>query len=245
MPLQPQDHVQKSGVLGAPIGYVWNSQLASELYAEKDQNPQLYDAIDQATLKAKMSLGVAIAEWIVWRFTGHADLADATLRIEAAWAGAIEPIYARDLSCEMTHDDDQFPVEGALELALCVLGETSDRYRDGSLYLAEPVVTLATLAAYLVPDKQVFLDWLSPAVARLVQAFPQTKDFDRVSRAYDTSLENPVPRELFDPSFAYDNAAATVAIRRFLQSLDPRCNAYLRSADEMRADGFTGTPYSL
>jgi len=242
MSLQPSAIVQSSGVIGAPIGYTWNADLALELYAQKDQNPRLYQAIDQANFKAKMSLGVAVAEWIVWRFTGHADLTDAINRIEAAWASAVNPVYARDLSARMPHHDD--PIEGALEMALAVLGQTNARYRKGSIYLAEPVVKLATLAVHIMPDKDVFQDWLSSAVRALAQAFPRATDYDRASGVYDASHEKPVPQEFFDPSFRYDDNAAAAAIRQFLQSLDPQRNPYLRSADEMRAAGFTGTPYS-
>ena len=245
MTLQPPEFVRNSGVVGAPVGYPWNSDLALQLYAEKDQNPRLYAAVDQTNFKAKMSLGVAVAEWIVWRFAGHLDLTDAIDRIEAAWASAVDPIYARDLSCDMDHDDDQFPVEGALELALCVLGESNARYSKGSIYLAEPVVKLASLAAHLLPDKDIFHAWLSPMVRRLAQTFPRTSDYDRVSRKYDASHEIPVPREFFNPSFGYDADAATVAIRNFLQTLDPNRNPYLRSADEIKADGFTGAPYGI
>jgi hypothetical protein len=172
------------------------------------------------------------------------DLVDAIDRIEAAWAGAIDPAYMRDLDADMTHDDDQFPVEGAFELALCLLGETSAEYGEGSIYLAESVVKLATLAAHVLPDKDIFQAWLSPTVRRLAQIFPRTADYDRSSGIYDASHEKPVPREFFDPSFHYDDAAAAAAIRQFLKSLDPRRNPYLSSADEMKAAGFAGTPYN-
>jgi len=243
MTLHPPSFVQSSGIVGAPIGYTWNADLALDLYGQKDQNPRLYLAIDQASYKAKMSLAVAIAEVIVWRFSGHVDLTDATNRVEAGWASAVDAAYARDLDAEMTHDDDQFPIEGALELALCVLGEANSAYRTGSIYLAEPVVKLATLAAHILPDKDVFQGWLSSAVRALAQAFPRTTDYDRASGVYDASHEKPVPREFFDPPFRYDDNAAAAAIRQFLQSLDPQRNPHLRSADEMRAAGFTGTPY--
>ncbi len=245
MSLKAPGFVNIAGVVGAPLGYPWNSDLALRLYAAKDENPRLYAAIDHANYKAKMSLGVAIAEWIVWRFAGHTDLTDAVYRIEAAWANAIVPLYAGDLTCRMTHDDDKFPVEGALELGLCVLGETNASFCEGSIYLAEPVVKLATVAAQVLPDKDIFSDWLSSTIRRLAQTFPKTTDYDSASGTYDASLEKPVPREFFDQAFTYDDAAATAVIQEFLRTLDPKRNPFLRSADEMNAAGFKGIPYQV
>ncbi len=143
----PPAYIVYAEAAGGRIEYAWNNDIALELYAAKDQNVALYRRIDDASACAKMSLGVAIAEWIVWRFRGHLDLTDALERIEAAWAGAVDPAWVRTLDGEMTHDDDSFPMEGALELGLAVLGETFARYEnvERRRYLAEPVVKLATV----------------------------------------------------------------------------------------------------
>jgi hypothetical protein len=187
---QPPEYIVYAEAVGAPIEYAWNADIALELYAEKDQNIPLYRRIDDASACAKMSLGVAVAEWIVWRFRGHVDLTDALHRIEAAWAGAADPAWVRTLDCRMTHDDDLFPIEGALELGLTVLGQTFNRYAnaDRRIYVAEPVVKLATVAAHLVPIRELFDQWLDDVSTRIVNAFPRA----------DPERGKPVPRSFFD-----------------------------------------------
>jgi hypothetical protein len=245
MPLKPPKYIETSGIIGAPIKYQWNSDLGLKFFAAKDLNIRMHDAINASNFKAKMGLAIAISEWIIWRFDGHANLNDAHNRIEAAWASVIDPLYSKELSLQMTKDDNVAPVEGPLELALCLLGKIHGRYCKGNIYLAAPIVNLAMLARHLMPDKKAFDSWLSTALRRAAQVFPRGVTYDRKTGTYDASHEKPVPREFFDPNWVYTEAAAEAALRAFLQTLDPKQNPYLRTPEEMKAAGFKGTPYSL
>src|SRR5205823_13515194 len=118
MPRQAPTYIASAGVIGAPIKYKWNSDIGLGFYDSEVENMKLYEAIDASNFKAKMAIAVAITEWIVWRFDGHTNLTDAHLRVEAAWASAIDPAYTKDLMLQMTQDDDVAQVEGPLELAL-------------------------------------------------------------------------------------------------------------------------------
>ena len=247
MPRPAPKYVKESSIAGAPVGYKWNNDVAMKLHAGRDQNIRLYHAVDDASFKAKMSLGVAIAEWNVWRFEGHLPIEDGLLRLEAAWACAIDPLYAKDLRFKLTPSvhEKADPVAGPFEIALAALGVTYARFTKGSIHIAEPVVRQATLATHLIPGKNVFSDWLSAAVRKTVETFPRNATYDTDSELYDASHETPVPREFFENGFAYSGEAATAALREFLRSLDPTRNPYLRSAEELRAEGFKGTPYTL
>ena len=247
MALKAPSYIVGAGtIIGAPIKYRWNNDVALELYAAKDQNIKLYRAIDEANFKAKMSFGAAITEWVIWRLTGYVDLTDAFHRIEAAWASAIDPLYVKTLYFKLSrgiHDTE--PAKGPLEIGLALLGEINGRYTSGSIYLAAPVVNQAMLARHVMPQKKVFEDWLSDTIRRLASIFPRGVKYDRKTGTYNASHEKPVPRESFEPQFTYTDVAAEKAVSDFLKGLDFKQNPYLRSPEEMKALGFSGTPYTL
>jgi hypothetical protein len=243
MPRQAPTYIVSAGVIGAPIKYKWNSDIGLGFYDSEVENIKLYEAIDASNFKAKMAIAVAITEWIVWRFDGHTNLSDAHLRVEAAWASAIDPAYAKDLTLQMTKDDDTAPVEGPLELALCLLGEIDALYANGNIFLASRIVYPARLARHLMPTKKVYDDWLSATLRRTAQIFPRGPKYDRKTPTYDASHEKPVPREFFDSALKYSQTASDAALNTFLQTLDPKQNPYLHTPQEMKAKGFKGTPY--
>jgi hypothetical protein len=244
MPRATPSYVTAASIVGAPVSYKWSNDLGLKFIAAKDQNARLYEALDEASFKAKMSLGVAITEWTVWRFKGHVPIEDALLRLEAAWACAIDPRYAKSLRFKLTQTGAD-PLLGPFEIALDVLGSICDRFTKGSIYLAEPVVRQATLAKHVIPGKNVFSDWLSAGVRKAATTFPRNAKYDRKSGVFDASLEPPVPGEFFEPDFVYSEETTRAMLQAFLKSLDPEKNPYLRSPEELRQMGFTGTPYTF
>lgn len=256
--LEIPEYIKKGGVVGGPIKHKWSEDIALHHYGAKDQNVKLYRSIDEANFKAKMALGVAVSEWIIWRFDGLADLKDAHQRVEAAWADAVHPTYAKDLRFKLVREPvfGQDPaVDGPLKLALNFLGDIDAHYATGNIYLAAPIVKQAMLAKDVVGNRKLFEDWLKTVVERAAKTFPSTKEYNdlyqkilyhpEVTEKYDPSGETPIPREFFDPDFEYDEESAQVLLGKFLASLDYKKNLYLNSPEEMNAKGFQGTPYSL
>ena len=54
-----------------------------------------------------------------------------------------------------------------------------------------------------------------------------------------------MPIEVFDPEFVWHPELAAELIDRFLGTLAPQRNPFLRTPAEMLDDGFRGTPYRL
>ncbi|MCI3953281.1 MAG: hypothetical protein K0R53_2780 [Burkholderiales bacterium] len=226
MTISIPNHIATANVAGAPVKYKWNNDIGLKLFASKDQNIRLYDAVDQADFRSKMGLGIAITEWIVWRLSGLADVLDALKRIEAAWATIARPGLAGGLQYTMNLDDDQEPVGGPLELALCNLGQLARRYEAGSVYLAEIVVKQAMLARHLLPDKKAFDAWLSEVLRAMAAKRPRTTAYDEDTGVYDFSQEAPVTRSFYSTDFQPSQDPARTQ-EEFLNSLDPMENPYL------------------
>jgi len=241
MTLQCPDYIRNSGVVGAPLSFEWNDDIALDHLGSKDENPRLYRAIDECSFKAKVAINALVVEWILWRFVGQTEISDGLLRAEAAWAAVIHPLYARRLAFKLNNGRD--PARGVVEMALAVLDRAQIRNTKGSIHLAEMVVKEAMLARRVAPDTKAFDAWVSDVVRRTVSVFPRSGPYDRTTEVYDAAHEKPVPRQFFDPSFQYSGAAVDQALRDFLKGLDPGANPYLRTADEIRAEGFPGTPY--
>jgi hypothetical protein len=241
-------HLEGTNIENAPINYEWSNEIGLRLYGGKDQNVKLYKAIDSCSFKARMALGVALSEWGVYRLRNYISIEDAQNRLEAAWASAVNPIYAKSLRYKLSRSADlrNPEIQAPLELALCLLGETHAHYATGSLILAEPVVKQAMLARYVNEKKSVFEEWLSNSVRRATEVFPrQSVEDDKSSEKYDASHEVPVPREFFEPGFIYTPEAGKRALQEFLKTLDYTKNPYLRSLGELKEKGFQGTPYGL
>jgi hypothetical protein len=243
MPITVPSYIASASVVGAPIKYKWNGDIAMEI--GDAENDRLYDAIDSVNFKAKFAVGVVLTEWIVWRLQGHADIADALLRVEAAWAGVAHPAYMRGLEFEGDADDDTEKAQAPLEFAMANLGDIAADYAGGDIYLAESVLRQALLARHLMPDKKAFETWLTTTLKAAVKLVPRGDEYDEDSEHYDASDEDPVPREFFEPGFKYTPAAARKAVGDYLQSLDPAANPYLQQAKQLAKGGFSGTPYKL
>ncbi|MGD9853094.1 MAG: hypothetical protein AB7T38_17745 [Nitrospirales bacterium] len=239
-------YILSQKIFEAPIKYKWNNEFALRFYAAKDQNVRLYEAIDLSNFKAKMALGIAITEWIIWRFKNYLDLEDADMRIEAAWSGVIDPIYVKTLEINLSpeiHDSEL--VKGPYEIGLKILRHINARYTKGDIYLAEYVVNQSMLARHIMPDKEIFSDWLTDTVKKTSTVFPRETEYDEETGIYDATHEKPVPREFFDPSFVYTEETAQRVLKDFLQTLNPKENPYLNSPEEMKKQGFKGKPYTL
>ena len=235
------------GIIDAPVRYRWSNSIACRF--EETVNSKLLHAVDLINYRSKMAIGALVSELIMWRFEGLTDIDDGMKKSEAAWACAIDPLYSKDLNYCFTDDHyihDKDPVFGAIEIALSQLETIQKRYAQGGIYLTASVTILILVARHVFPKKTEFSSWLSDTLQHTENYFKRgmsEKDFYSL-KSYDYSHEKPCFREFFEPDFVYTDENARDAINRFLQSLDPNENPYLRTPDEMKAVGFSGVPYT-
>jgi hypothetical protein len=226
MPLTPLPHIKAAGIIGAPIQYRWDRAIGLKLYADKDQNPRLYTAVDKVDFRAKMGIGMAITEWVVWRLSAQTDVTDALLRVEAGWATLARPHLAPKLRYKLTADHEADPVLRPLEQAFTNLGALAHRYATGDIYLAEIIVRQATLARHIAPSPPAYDQWLSELLRTAAAARPRGDEYDEDDEVFDYAHEAPVARDAFGSIF--DPALASAAHQdAFLQTLDTAANPYL------------------
>ena len=249
MKIQPSEYVKKLDVIDAPIAHKWNVEIACQF--SRKENIKLTDAIDKCSYKAKMAIGALLSEIIAWRFSKHTETKDAFQRIEAAWCCAIDPYYAKEIDFDFSTIDgksiqNSLPHQGALEMSLEHLFVIHMRYAHQDVYLAAAVAVQALMAQHITPKKKAFSAWFSDTLRKTADIFPRRIDEDDFYEldSYDCSHEPPCFREFFEPNFEYTEKSVSEAINRFLQSLKPNDNPYLRSPEEMKAAGFPGTPYT-
>lgn len=240
-------YIESSKIVGSPIDYKWDAEIAADLM--ECENKKLQTAVEKSTFKAGFAIGIAITEWIIWRFEGHAELGDAHNRIEAAWAGVIDPAYVNSLEKELPEDediDDKEIVGAPLVATLYKLGEIFSDYTTLNETAPERIVTQAMLARQLIPAKKAFEQWLSASLRRAAEVFPmELSHYNSDTEEYDATYEKPVPRGFFELNSVWTDNASKKALNEFLKSLNPKQNPYLRSAAEMKSSGFKGTPYAL
>jgi hypothetical protein len=96
-------------------------------------------------------------------------------------------------------------------------------------------LAMALLARHVTPKKAGFDKWLTASLSKAKAHYPATNA--------PVDDEAPVPPDFFDPDFEWSEEAVAASQARFLATLSPSRNPYLRNAAEMKADGFTGEPY--
>lgn len=224
-------YITDAGIATKVARYPWDEWKCHDYYRFTDD--AMFKRLDRLTNKANVSFCVAIGEWIRERFSPMDP--DPTLGefLEAAWAGAIQPEY-----CEYSEtDDDEWrgPIRGPMALTLTVVNDVLfGLVSDPDA--AERVCWLYNLASHVLPDTRAFTEWFEACALRLERFH---------SKAVDTSDEeedlfadlpwqgSPVPREAFDPAFAYSPAAAPALLDAFLRSLKPEASPFLREPEEL------------
>jgi hypothetical protein len=228
--------------LAAPIDYEWNRNIASSFQENPaDEHPKLYDALHLISLRAAYALGVACSEWAVARLQAHADVSDAVLRIQAAWAANIDYRYADLPKPELP------PRTGVPDPIGAPLWMTKQFLTYDYQFLVKThqgvankgirgtALRFALLAQHVAGKASGFDDWLTASLRRAAAIYPAVE--------VPIDQERPVPRDFFDPDFTWSEEAVAASQARLLSELDPAVNPYLRSPEQMRADGFEGDPY--
>lgn len=247
--LQTPNDIMESNCIGAPVSFIWDEEISSQFAFDKELNVRMAKAFDKTNYRTNITLTVCIFEWFVRRFEGVLDLTDAYLRLEAAWACAINPYYFNAVKFgEYTYGNAlPPPSDNVLKVGIARIWKPLKIYYAAEIGLAGECVNMALLTHHVISDPTVFDDWLEEALRKGATIFPrEVESYDWESNFYDFTQEKIIPREFFfDPNFEYSDDAAMDVLQKFLDSLDPKKNPYLLTAKEMKANGYSRTPYKI
>ena len=154
--------------------------------------------------RAALALAAANAEWIAWRYEGRADNTTLLQFIEAVWAGVVDPAYV-NLWTTFSKPGANHPASSALTRAGRLLYSVFWGARHLSSGCTREASYVAVLARHVLADKEVFERWLLAVISRIAPLYPGIGVPDR--------LGVPVPREAFDPDFAFKPELATDLLR--------------------------------
>jgi hypothetical protein len=184
-----------------------------------------------------LALSAGSAEWVAARWPRLAEPA-LLPEIEAMWAGIIDwrYMYPPVSSSIMPKGEDcQGPERGPICDAFLTLSNVIGRAQRSASTLAH-CATLSQLAIHVLPDASGFKEWRRAVIERVTALYPRQKE---------DPIGPPIPREALDPNQQYQPEMAQELLARFLRGLDYRKNPLLRSPEDLRQQGFKGTPYAL
>ena len=233
---------------------IWNWDCKNKFTDLQIVNHRLFNVLRKVGYKAAMSVAIALTELIQQRSKKFFPNIDTTKefakKIEALWAGAIDPLYLKTSDYEWKSYDDNGDSTPYISNWF-VLRQMSRKYIKNSFYVHPYLINLSMLARHLASNKKIFDDWFVETLRKTALIFPYASsyahlEFDGTEARYDYSIDAPVPREFFfDQQFVYSEEAAKSVLNVFLQSLDYDNNPWLCAPEEMLAKGFKDTPYEI
>jgi len=223
-------YLQSAKVADKAIDYKWDIRIQNRIVTtDADRKPALSKAIGKISAKAAFAFAVACAEWVTVRLSQHTDVADAMLRLQAAWAATVDLRYARLSKPDVVDPDNVDPAADPVYMAMRVLYDAHMRYlagREDRVYL--DALILGVLAEHVAGRNPVFKRWAPEVLKRASQQHPGS--------AKKATKEPAVARESFDLD-PPDKATLAASQANLLAGLNPARNRYLAPAAALRAAG--------
>lgn len=225
-------YIENAAVVDAPILFDWGRAQQEDVLLDQ---PRLMSRLNETTYRGVLAFALGVVEWVSWRLVKYIPDQTPFHFIEASWASLIDWRYLRSLDVPDWENELDEPIGAPLTLAFQLLIRVHVAARRVKP-VSQHAAPLSELPLKLMPNPEPYKEWRRDAIARLVQRCPKDEQ---------NWLGSPVPREVLDPKNDYRPARATDLLGRFLSGCDPRQNPYLVSANELKAKGFEGMPYTL
>ncbi len=228
-------YIVESQVVDLPLSYKWSDRAQRTTWCR--DNPVLEKLIGKMAYRAKMSLSVAMAEWVMHRLSKHGDTETLFHYIEACRVACVDSRYMTDRARGNRLVDLSAwrgPVKCPMAISVTLLNKAVKRALKAKP-MGSYVVYQANLVEHLLPDVKVFREWRNQAIKELIKYSPADKSLPAGSV---------VPLELLDPRLRVEPGDAALLIDRYLRQVDHKRNPYLRSPEEVIGAGFDDqTPY--
>ena len=257
MSVSPPPYVVQAGIQALPLDFRWDG--SGEHTGPMQTVTKLLARLAGTTTCGQVSLCAGVLQWGAWRLSPHTPV-DSCLRLaEAAFAYQVDFRYLDFEQRSKEELPDEPPALSAMmELdRFMAYSIDADEYWNSYYQPVTETFHSVHLVRHILPKpkRKMFEEWLNAVVDRIKvvapkpeEEFKKKKEFDSVEahKAFVARHRgNPLPPEIIDPGFDYNDEIRVELIDQFLQSLDWGANRYLRSPDEMKEIGFEGTPYRL
>ncbi|MBC1348867.1 hypothetical protein HCX58_04340 [Listeria welshimeri] len=233
----------------AELDYKWDRKMVTD-WDDKVSNYKLFNIFLKLNHKASIGMAAALAEWIYWRLHTKDNIDILSKHIETLWVSLIDKRYVKKWEYDFI-PGERDKTHGVKTIALHSLEMSNSNYLDGAYNISAELDGQAMLARYICPDKKLFDSWLESCIRKLIPLFPVEYDRSNKSKPkkngksyYDSSHEQPIPREFFfSPDFELNPKNTQEALDNFLINLSYKDNDLLNTPETMLAEGFKGTPY--
>lgn len=239
MAISEPKYISDADIKDENIRYHWDDWNIKAYYMSTPD--ELFDRLTDLTLRAKIALTTACAEWLVFRFKGISDDPLPLKYLEAAWCGNVDLRYIK--YTELNDEEWLGPIRGPLQLAIAIINDIFFCSDDNP----EPALNsgwMSTLTQHILPNPAFFCQWRDKCIERLKRLYTDKSDpFDNL---FGEDNGGPyVPREVFDLDYDFKPEITNTLINDYLRNVDYTLNQFLHTPNEMLALGFKGKPYSL
>lgn len=185
-------------------------------------------------------LTIATVEWVVFRLSPFDPDPTPGYAIEAAWCANIDRRYCESL--EFSRREWTGPVRGPMLTCMNIMHEALfESPEAGTKPLHCPAIA-AQLVGHICADSQSpFAEWRQRVTERLNQFYQAPNPI--LDLYGETESRMVVPPQIFDPDLPFDPSQAPPLADAFLRSADFRSNPRLVAPEQLRREGFEGTPY--
>jgi len=238
--LPKPDYIARAGIDTTELNYEWQDWRAFDYCQPVDD--EFVGRCSSLLEQAVNAFTIAVAEWLMFRYDRVSNDATPYLHLESAWCANVARQYSWPV--EFPREKWKGPIRRPMFVGIVLVNHPlyELEYDEETI---SPTAMLSKLLQHVLPDSTQFLEWRKRCLERL-ERFYRREDEDPLNDLFEDQPRVPlVPREIFDPAFDFTPDMALPLTNRFLQSVDYEANPFLLNPQQMRAEGFTGSPYSV
>jgi hypothetical protein len=238
--LSKPDYIARARIDVTEVTYHWHDWRAFEYCQPVDD--EFVARCSTLLESAVNAFTIAVAEWLMFRYDRLSSDQTPYLHLESAWCANVDRRYSWPI--EFPREDWQGPLRRPMFVGIVLVNHPLYELEYDEETISPPAM-LSRLLQHVLPDSERFLEWRQKCLERL-ERFYRREDRDPFEDLFeDQPRITLVPREVFDPAFDFTPEMALPLTNRFLRSIDYAANPFLLTPQQMRIEGFTGSPYSV
>ena len=213
------------------LRYQWDDWNVEQ--ADSPIDKSLQARLDNLSYRSLIGYYLVSGEWIVSRLRPFLANSLPYEYLEAGWVMSIDWRYGDDW--ELLEADSEWtgPVKGPVREAMKWISFSIQQSDEGG-NVAWGAAHITKLTEYILPSHSAYVQWRERILPRLETLYPRDSH-DR--------LGDVVPREAYDPEVDFKVDEGAFLVSQFLGRMQNTPNRFLNSSEEMRRNGFAGTPF--